>query len=138
MFTRASVRGVLVVAAGGLLAGCPARVVSRTASAQRAVTQAQIQLVVAAVTVFRASVGRCPIREEGLQALLRKPADAEIGSKWAGPYLGGGKLPVDGWKRPLKYELVKGPPAERFAVSSAGPDGKFGTTDDIRVVSPNP
>jgi len=122
-----------VACAAALLAGCNRPVVSPK-KAYRTVTLAQIRLAASAVELFRASVGRYPTTAEGLDVLVRPPASREDARVWAGPYLGGGKLPEDAWNRPLRYErLASG--ADKFRIWSAGADGEDGTKDDVTFSS---
>lgn len=55
---------------------------------------------------------------------------------WGGPYLK--EVPTDGWGHPFRLSLVTLGKTElsQFSVLSAGPDGKFGTPDDIEVKGP--
>jgi general secretion pathway protein G len=113
------------------LAGCPLRAVKARKQAQRAVTQAAVQQVVLGLELFRVNLGRYPTSEEGLEALIKAPADSQLAEKWkaAGPFLGEQSL-VDAWKNPLQYERLDNP-AQPFRVWSMGPDGEDGTPDDV-------
>ena len=82
--------------------------------------QSTIANIHVACDVFRMDTGSYPTEEPGLKALLEDP-----GVKgWNGPYLT--KLPTDPWKNQFRYQLADGKPM----ITSAGSDGKFGTTDD--------
>jgi len=59
-----------------------------------------------------------------LEDLIKKPPSAP---KWKGPYIDSSKEFIDAWGTPIRYETyLKG-----FKLISAGPDKKFGTSDDI-------
>ena len=47
-----------------------------------------------ALDLYKLDVGSCASTQDGLQALITKPDDAD---SWAGPYLKSGTLPVDPW-----------------------------------------
>ena len=87
-----------------------------------------------AVKHYQIQMNKYPTNEEGLQALITKPADQKEAEKWRGPYLENGVIPVDRWNNELKYERLEstgdsiGP---AFRVFSYGPDGQEGTDDDI-------
>lgn len=78
--------------------------------------------------LFKMHCGRYPTTEEGLTALINKPDDEEISSKWGGPYV---KDVKDAWGRELKFESPGQVNETSFDISSSGPDGKFGNDDDI-------
>lgn len=85
-------------------------------------TQAQMKTLGDAATQFRLDTGRYPTQEEGLNALVVAPADAE---GWGGPYLAK-SVPNDGWGRPYQWH-VPGTDSEAEIVS-LGHDGKVGGT----------
>ena len=63
-----------------------------------------------------------------LQDLIVPPSNAK---NWHGPYFDSAKLPVDPWGNPyIYYYPGKHNPAS-YDLSSAGPDGKEGTDDDV-------
>jgi general secretion pathway protein G len=83
-----------------------------------------ISVLTVAVYNFERDVGRLPTAAEGLGALAAKPAGNAAG--WNGPYIEAGVK--DRWDHDYRYSL-KG---KTFEVISAGPDGKFGTADDVK------
>ncbi|MFY3138343.1 type II secretion system major pseudopilin GspG [Achromobacter xylosoxidans] len=83
-------------------------------------TEAQMKTLADAVTQFRLDTGRYPTQDEGLQALVAPPQDAE---GWSGPYLAKA-VPADGWGRPYQWN-VPGRDSEAEIVS-LGRDGKVG------------
>ena len=77
--------------------------------------------------LFHLHMDRYPTNEEGLNALISRPASS---GEWKGPYLK--KRPVDPWKEPYLYRVpgtrnITGGPD----VWSKGPDRKEGTSDDV-------
>jgi general secretion pathway protein G len=103
--------GVTAVVAA--IAGCS------TLPARRAATGSNLQNVRSALEMFRLDNGRYPTEEEGL-GILARPA-----RPGGTIYLTG--EPRDAWGKPFRYRLEGG----LAAIESAGPDGVFGTADDI-------
>lgn len=96
--------------------------------------QLQLDTVAAAVELFRTDVGRYPNEQEGLNALLQDPGNAE---GWLGPYLKDSKFTRDPWNRAIEFEVEAD--GDRFAVSSLGSDGKAGGSggaQDLRSPAP--
>ena len=117
--------GVLVVTIGGQREG-----------AQIDTTELKVKKVANKLEEFNLNVGRYPTSDEGLDALIRKPAfdDETTGEKWRGPYLQSVDL-KDAWNRTLNYEATsaaESPGGVGFRVWSNGPDGQSNTADDIR------
>ena len=83
-------------------------------------TKAQIVAFEKALQQFRVDVGRYPTTEQGLQALLTKPANV---NKWDGPYLEK-TLPLDPWGQP--YVFVSPGEHGDVDISSLGRDGRPG------------
>lgn len=76
-----------------------------------------------------------PSTEDGLKALLEKPAETETSraTSWDGPYLDADGLPVDPWGNAYGYEYppTKGNRKDFPNIWSMGPDGEENTDDDI-------
>lgn len=79
------------------------------------------------LNLFKNTAGRFPTTQEGLAALLQKPASLDD-KQWDGPYLD--KLPVDSWGEPLIYRCP-GKKNKEFDLVSKGPDRLENTPDDI-------
>ncbi|MBC7957410.1 MAG: type II secretion system major pseudopilin GspG [Cytophagales bacterium] len=111
---------VVMVIIGLLAAYVGPKYFSQIGKSEVKTTRAQIVAFEKALQQFRLDVGRFPTTEQGLQALLIKPANI---SKWDGPYLEKA-LPMDPWGRPYLYAS----PGEHgdIDVSSTGRDGRPG------------
>lgn len=84
----------------GLLAGLVGpRVLKQFDSAKAKTAAIQIADLDKSLELFKLDIGRFPTSEEGLQALVTKPATA---NGWNGPYIKGA-LPTDPWSKPYKY-----------------------------------
>ena len=64
--------------------------------AKIAVTKIKIASLETALNEFKTNAGRYPANEEGLEALIAKPASL-TGEQWCGPYLAKPQIPTDGW-----------------------------------------
>jgi general secretion pathway protein G len=116
---------LVVIVIIGLLAGYVApRYFSQVGRSEIQVARAQIDALEKALDQYRLDVRRYPSAEEGLGALVAKPASADNGQ---GPYLKKA-VPNDPWGRPYLYR-VPGANTD-FEVLSLGRDGKPGGTGE--------
>lgn len=69
-----------------------------------------------------------PTTGQGLEALYSQPWGLR---GWSGPYLDDRSLMTDPWNRPYKYAYPGSHNFGSYDLSSAGPDGVHGTSDDI-------
>ena len=98
-FTLLELLVVLVILA--LLAGLVGpQVMKHVGESKTKTARLQIEELGTALDVYRLENGRYPTTEEGLKALVEKPAAAE---KWAGPYLRKRLVPKDPWDRDYHY-----------------------------------
>ena len=121
---------LVVVAIIGLLVGYVApRYFSQVGKSEVTSVRAQIDGFEKALDTYRLDVGRYPTTEQGLNALVAKPADA---LKWNGPYLRKA-VPLDPWGNPYRYKS----PAEKgdYEILSYGKDGQPGGSGDGADIS---
>ncbi|MDY0049687.1 MAG: type II secretion system major pseudopilin GspG [Halothiobacillaceae bacterium] len=92
---------LVVLAILGLLAGLvgPA-VLNQLGGAKSKTALVQIKDIEQALELYKLDVGRFPSTQEGLDALVRKPAGA---NGWNGPYLKKGEVPKDPWGNAYQY-----------------------------------
>lgn len=115
---------IVIVIIGMLAAYVGPKYFSQLGKSERTVAQAQIEAFSKALDTYRLDVGRYPSTEEGLGALLVRPADTQ---EWRGPYLKK-TIPLDPWGHPYQYA---GPGnAGEIRLMSYGKDGKPGGTED--------
>ncbi len=77
---------------------------------------------------FKLDVGRYPTAEEGLDALVKRPASANL---WSGPYIK--EVPKDPWNNPYKYANPgAGGGVEILSLGADGIAGGDGENADIR------
>lgn len=91
---------LVVLAILTLLAGLVGpRVLGQLGGAKSKTAGVQIADLDKSLELFKLDVGRYPTSQEGLQALVAKPGNA---NGWNGPYLKGG-VPNDPWGNPYRY-----------------------------------
>ena len=112
---------LVVVVIIGLLAGFVApRYFGQVGKSEVNVARAQIDALEKALDQYRLDTGRYPNTEQGLKALIERPASE---AKWAGPYLRK-DVPLDPWGKPYVYKI----PGEKseYELLSYGRDGQPG------------
>ena len=78
-----------------------------------------------ALDMFQVDCNRCPTPQEGLAALVDRPA-AIPATSWHGPYLDKDWLHKDIWGRPYVYKCPGEHNTNGYDVYSLGPSGKGG------------
>jgi len=111
---------VVMVIIGLLAAYVGPKYFSQIGKSEVKTSKAQIIAFEKALQQYRLDVGRFPGTEQGLQALLARPANI---AKWDGPYLEKA-LPMDPWGKAYVY-LSPGEHGD-FDISSFGRDGRAG------------
>lgn len=120
---------LVVVAIIGLLAAYVGpKYFGQIGKSEQALAKAQIESFHKALGSYRLDVGNFPTTEDGLNALLNKPAAA---AKWAGPYLSK-SVPLDPWGKPYVYRA----PGSKgdYELLSYGKDGQPGGSGDAADV----
>ncbi len=123
---------LVVMAIIGLLAGYVApRYFAQIGKSEVKVAQAQLGAIEKAIEQYRLDTGHYPTQEQGLAALMKKPANE---TRWDGPYLKK-DVPNDPWGRPFTYKVpgVRGD----FDLISLGKDGAPGGTGEAADLSIN-
>jgi len=121
---------IVVVIIIGLLATLVApRFFGKVEQSKVKTTYAQIELLGAALDMYRLDIGEYPGTSEGLEALRTKPTSVEKG--WEGPYLKK-ELPVDAWRRPYIYTSPgKHGDYDLISLGADGVEGGEGKNMDI-------
>jgi general secretion pathway protein G len=121
---------LVVLAILGLLAGLVGpRVLSQLGGAKSKTASLQIADIDKALELFKLDVGRFPTTDEGLGALVARPAG--LSSGWSGPYLKGA-VPVDPWTRPYQYTLNPDGSVDIVSLGADGAPGGEGENTDLR------
>ncbi len=128
---------ILVITILGLLATMVAvNIMPRSAEAKRNAALVQIGHFKNALQLFRFDNGFYPSTEQGLEALVEKPAIGRIPSKWPEQgYLESPTVPRDPWRNPYVY-ISPGLHGEPFNIISCGADGvEGGEGEDADITS---
>jgi general secretion pathway protein G len=90
----------------------------------------QIESFGSALDLFYIDAGRYPSASEGLEALASRPSGIEV---WNGPYLKGGRVPMDPWGHTYLYRGVADQtlPYEIISLGADGREGGSGNAADI-------
>jgi general secretion pathway protein G len=113
---------LVVLAIIGMVVGLVGpRVLNYLSESKVKTAQIQMENIASALDLFYLDAGRYPTTEEGLAALVRRPAGA---AAWSGPYLKSATAPKDPWGHDYLYRAPgqNGP----YDVGSLGPEGKDG------------
>lgn len=118
---------VVVVIMGILASLVVPKLIARTGESKVAAAKVDIATVMQALKLYRLDNQRYPTTEQGLQALIEKPAAGPAANGWkAGGYLE--KMPKDPWGNPYQY-LSPGVKGE-VDIISLGADGQPGGSGD--------
>ena len=117
---------LVVIIIGALISMVLPRLTGRTEQARAAAAEADIRANIAtALKLYELDNGSFPTSDEGLNALLGKPASA---NNWRGPYLE--KKPIDPWGREYKYRCPGEHRTSDYDLYSLGKDG-VESADDV-------
>jgi general secretion pathway protein G len=121
---------LVVLAILTLLAGLVGpRVLGQLGGAKSKTAAVQIADIDKALELFKLDVGRFPSTEEGLEALVQKPAS--VSSGWAGPYLKG-TVPNDPWGKPYRYQVGANGAVDIQSLGADAAPGGEGENADVR------
>jgi len=116
---------VVVTILGIMAALIVPRIVGRTDDARVAAAKQDIATLMQALKLYRLDNGRYPTADQGLQALVERPAAEPIPNNWKqGGYLDSPTLRKDPWGQPYQY-LNPGLHGE-IDILSFGRDGQAG------------
>lgn len=123
-FTLLELLVVMVII--GLLAGYVApRYFAQVGKSEVKAARAQIDAFEKALDALRLDIGHYPTTEQGLDALIKAPANE---TKWQGPYLKKA-VPLDPWGSAYVYKQP-GEHGHDYDIFSFGRDGKPGGSGD--------
>lgn len=118
---------LVVIIIGALIAMVVPRLAGRSEQAKVTAAKADIQANIAtAMKLYELDNGSFPTTEEGLAALMAKPASA---ANWNGPYVE--KKPIDPWGREYKYKSPGEHRPADYDLYSLGKDGTE-SADDVK------
>ncbi len=116
---------VVVVIIGILIGLVAPQILGRVDEARVTAAGSDINTLEQALEMYRLDNGRYPTTDQGLEALIRKPAGNPEPRNWNREgYLKKGQLPVDPWGNP--YQYLSGDDGYRYELYSLGADGREG------------
>lgn len=104
------------------------RFAGQSSKAKVTAANAQLSDFKTALGAFELQVGSYPTTQQGLDALIEEPTNAE---GWSGPYLEADAVPKDQWGSEWQYRFPGTHNPNSFDLFSPGPDGREGGGDDI-------
>ena len=123
---------VVVVIIGLLAAVIIPNVFSRVEDARVAKARTDIQALTTALTMYRLDNFKYPSTDQGLSALVERPADPSLRNWRAGGYVSQGSL-KDPWGNDYQY-VFPGTHGRDFDLFSLGPNGQEGGGDSNSVI----
>lgn len=136
-YARASSAGftlvemLVVLTIIGLIMGLVGpRVLSYLGESRVKTAKLQIESFSSSLDLFYLDTGRYPSGSEGLEALVTRPSGVEV---WNGPYVKGGRVPLDPWGHPYQYRspVDRMPPYEIMSLGADGREGGAGNAADV-------
>ena len=118
---------VVVVIIGLLLTVVASNVTKRLQTAEHVKSQADIKGLETAIETYRLDNGLYPTTDQGIEALIRKPASEPMPSNWNGPYIKGqSSVPKDRWGHEYLYLQPGAHNPDSFDLWTRGQDGQDG------------
>lgn len=112
---------IVVVIVGILVALVVPNIVGRSDQARRVAVENDLRAIATALDLYRADNGMYPSTDQGLRALVEKPAGYPEPKRWGPePYLR--RLPLDQWDNEFLYIGT----GRGFELKSMGADGEEG------------
>ncbi len=122
---------IVFIIIGILLSIVGLNLTGKTTEARRLAARATIKQFETALKMFYQDNGFYPSAEQGLKALVEKPAAGKIPKTYpAGGYLEAKKTPKDPWGNDYIYLYPGVHNAHSFDILSFGADGQISGTDD--------
>jgi len=118
---------MVVVVILGILAGLIVpKIMSEPDKAKKLKARMQIEQLEQSLKLYYLDNGEYPTTEQGLNALVEKPATEPVPKRWKeGGYLEKKKIPADPWNNPFVY-VSPGVHDKDFDLVSYGADGEEG------------
>ena len=120
---------LVVIAILGLLISLVApRVLQVLGGAKISIARQSIERMGSILDTYKLDVGSYPSTEDGLQALVTKPSDAD---GWNGPYLKSNEAPLDPWNHPYIYRNPSSREGHDYDLCSQGPNNSTSPENEI-------
>ena len=118
---------IVLIILGTIMAFLAPRIFGNVERANQQLAKAKMEQLSGQLEIMRLEVGRYPNSQEGLRALLEKPAGME---RWGGPYIKDPTTLKDPWGNDFKYTAPGA--AKPFDLVSLGADGREGGEGENR------
>jgi general secretion pathway protein G len=123
---------LVVIVILGLLIGFVAPAVLRQLGhAKDSLAKQSIAQLGSVLDLYKLDVGTYPSTQDGLQALITQPEDAD---NWSGPYLKTNSLPLDPWGHTYLYDEPSTRHGLDYDLCSSGSSGKTGQPGDAGMI----
>ena len=86
-----------------------------------------------AIKSYRNLAGNYPTQQQGIKALVEKPASTPVPRRWSQSME---SMPKDPWNNDYGYKFPGTRNKAEFELVSMGPDGQAGTADDLSSQDP--
>ncbi len=116
---------VVIAILGLLIALVAPAVLGQLSGAKIKIAHQSIERIGQILDLYKLDVGSYPSTDDGLQALVSKPSDAD---NWNGPYVKG-SVPVDAWNHPYLYRNPSNRDGHDYDLCSPGPTGNAGNSN---------
>jgi general secretion pathway protein G len=114
---------IIIAALAGMVVP---RLIGRSDEMKSRIVEGDLATLSTALKLFRLDNDRYPSSQEGLRALLTRPASAK---NWSEPYIE--DEPLDPWDQPYQYSHPGTRNKNGFDIFSIGVDGETGSDDDV-------
>jgi general secretion pathway protein G len=123
---------LVVIVILGLLIGLVAPAVLRQlGNAKESIAKQSIAQLGSVLDMYQLDTGNYPSTADGLDALLKQPADVP---NWAGPYVQSRSLPLDPWGHRFMYQEPSSRPGLKYDLCSLGSADQPGVPGDPGLI----
>ncbi len=123
---------LVVIVILGLLIGLVAPAALRQlAGAKNSIARQSIEQLSSVLDLYRLDTGNYPSTKRGLQALVEQPSGV---ANWNGPYVKGGKVPLDPWNDPYVYRMPSTRGGHEYDLCSGGPSRQGDTSGQAGMI----
>ena len=130
-FTLLELLVVLVIL--GLIIGLAApAAIKILGNSQQKIARQGIERIGSVLEMYKLDNGSFPSSDQGLSALLVKPADGN--SNWSGPYIKGVQAPQDPWGHPWVYRSPSSRQGYEYDLCSMGANGQGNGTGENATI----
>ncbi len=119
---------VVITIIGLLIALVAPSALRQLSGARNSIAKQSIERLSTVLDLYNLDMGSYPTTQEGLEALIRKPAGT---TRWNGPYIKGDAVPLDPWSHPYIYRNPAEQKGHDYDLCSTGPKGDATGADMI-------